>query len=478
MNPAAPPAERNWIQWFIIFQVICQLFLLTPVAGGPFRSLIRIAAFGMSLIFLALLPGKRTPHPASQAGLAVIGILMLSFFNPDTNSVMAGLAQIALYAAILGPVFWVPRLSLDQRGFRAVLMTIWGFYTLSAIFGILQVYFPGRFQPNVSTMITSRGAGYLHDLTISVGDGQRVFRPMGLTDTPGGGATAGYYAILLGLGFLLTDKNPLRRMLYVVSMVFGMTCLYLCQVRAMLVMLTFCLTVFAAMLAWRGAKMKLAILLGVTGAVILSGFLWAVSVGGSSITKKLFLLSSDPTHTYYRSRGKFLEYTVNYLLPKFPLGAGLGRWGMTNAYFGDRSRPSIWVEIQWTGWLLDGGVLLIVAYVVALYFAFKTCVAVFRRRDLGDLWLWAAVLLAYDIGAFANTFNYSCFLSQNGMEFWMLNAALFATARSGPPAQWMLRRRAASSMLPARVPASAGIFSPSFASLSAHANPARPFSGR
>ena len=465
--------QRNWIQWFLIFQVVCQLFLLTPISGGPFRSLVRIAAFGMSLVFLAALPRKgNQPYPAAKAALAVFGILVISFFNPETNSLLSGLAQIALYVAIMGPLFWVPRLTLDQRAFRVVLFTIWGFYTLSAIFGILQVYFPGKFQPNVSIMVTSRGNQYLRDLTILVGEGQRVFRPMGLTDTPGGGGTAGYYAVLLGLGFLLTDRSMFRRFFFCVSMLIGMTCLYLCQVRALVVMLGFCLTVFAIMLALRGAKMKLTILLTVVGGVITTAFLWAVSLGGADINKRLFLLSNDPGKAYYKSRGVFLEYTVNHLLPKYPLGAGLGRWGMMNAYFGDRSKPSFWVEIQWTGWLLDGGILLILAYVTTLGFAVYTVVKIFRRKDLGDLWVWAAVLLAYDVGTFANTFSYSCFLSQYGMEFWILNASLFAAARDGAPMRWVRR------MAPNAVPVEAARFGPQFTPLSAHAHPARPFSGR
>ena len=473
LRAASAHPQRNWIQLFIIFQVVCQLFLLTPISSGPFRSLVRIAAFGMSLVFLATLPGKGSqPYPAAKAALAVFGILLISLFNPETNSVMSGLAQIGLYLAIMGPIFWVPRLTLDQRAFRMVLLTIWGFYTLSAVFGILQVYFPGKFQPNVSIMVTARGTQYLRDLTMLVGDGQRVFRPMGLTDTPGGGGTAGYYAVLLGLGFLLTDRSMLRRFFFSASMLVGMTCLYLCQVRSLVVMLGFCLAVFAIMLAWRGAKLKLTILLSVMGAVITTAFLWAVSMGGADVNKRLFLLSNNPGKAYYNSRGVFLEYTINHLLPKYPLGAGLGRWGMMNAYFGDHTKPSIWVEIQWTAWLLDGGIPLILAYIITLGFAVYTVVGIFRRKDLGDLWVWAAVLLAYDVGTLANTFSYSCFLSQYGMEFWILNASLFAVARDGMPMRWVRR------MMPAAVPMTAARFGPDFAHLSAHAQPARPLSGR
>jgi hypothetical protein len=39
------------------------------------------------------------------------------------------------------------------------------------------------------------------------------------------------------------------------------------------------------------------------------------------------------------------------------------------------------------------------------------------------------VVLAHGVGALALTFSYPIFLSQAGMEFWLLNAALFAAAR-------------------------------------------------
>ena len=46
-----------------------------------------------------------------------------------------------------------------------------------------------------------------------------------------------------------------------------------------------------------------------------------------------------------------------------------------------------------------------------------------------ELPFWGAVVLAHGMGALALTFSYPIFLSQPGMEFWMLNALLFAAAR-------------------------------------------------
>ena len=68
---------------------------------------------------------------------------------------------------------------------------------------MLQVIFPGRFQPRISQVVEEQGV-IAEGLKIELANGERVLRPMGLTDVPGGAATAGMYAIVFGAGFLLT----------------------------------------------------------------------------------------------------------------------------------------------------------------------------------------------------------------------------------------------------------------------------------
>lgn len=429
--PNRPPAgQPNWIVRFMVLQICCQLLLLSS-AIGPARTLVRMAAFGASLLFLMLLPGSGKAHPASKAGMAVLIIVALSFLNPLGDGLLPAASQATLYLAILAPIFWIPRLNLNPKAFRAVLFTFWAFYALSSFFGILQVYFPGRFQPNLSAVVIGRGSGYVKALTFVLANGERVLRPMGLTDMPGGAGTAGFYTVFFGVGFFLTEKRFLQRAIFLISMFLGMTSLYLSQVRSSLVMLICSLIMFFIVLALRGNTAKLASLAGVISGVIVISFLWAVSVGGGTILKRVGTLTGDnASKTYYDSRGAFLTYTVKELLPKYPLGAGLGRWGMSNAYFGDHSKM-IWAEIQWTGWLLDGGLPLVIAYAAMLFIAFRTAwrIALTRRDDLG---LWAAVLVAYNLGAIALTFGYPLFIGQLGMEFWILNGALFNASFSAP----------------------------------------------
>jgi hypothetical protein len=86
----------------------------------------------------------------------------------------------------------------------------------------------------------------------------------------------------------------------------------------------------------------------------------------------------------------------------------------------------LWSEIQPTAWLFDGGVLLLVACYAAVITAVgMAALLVVRVRD-DSLAGLAAVVAGYDLSILVNTFGYSNFLSQGGMLFWVLNAALYA----------------------------------------------------
>ena len=435
----AQPGVRDGrpLESFVIFQFLCQLALLFDLFGD-YRVWVRAAVFGSSLLLLLLLPkGRGRPHPATRSAFWIIAILILSFFHPMTNSLSAGMAQIGLYLAIIGPLYWVPRLSVDMTVLRRVLLIIFIFHTCSAATGVLQARFPGSFQPNLSTMLTSQGQGYLESLKITLANGQRVLRPMGLTDTPGGAASAGFYTVLLGIGFYLTSRLRWLRLACLGSILLGMICLYLAQVRSLLVITAICVLAFCLLLIWQKRTAKLIAIGSILAAMIALSFTYAVSLGGKGMTSRLSTLIQDsPQSVYYKNRGIFLEETINVLLPQYPLGAGLGRWGMMKNYFGDNTGPGqspIYVEIQWTGWLLDGGIPLIVAYVVTILLGLWTAFKIALNRRLDDLSRWGAIVLAYGVGAVVTTFNYPLFNSQSGMEFWLLSAILFAAARAPLP---------------------------------------------
>ena len=197
------PEEREadfWIRWFMIIEVVSQLAIISPL--GSARTLIRMAAFGSSLAFLVLVRGRAGHHPARTMAIVVIVVLALSVLNPTAAVLPAALAQLGLYVAIMAPLFWVPRLRVTTQTLRTLLMIMWGFHTIGSLVGVLQVYFPGHFQPNVSPVILGLGQGYAESLKIVTTGGVRVFRPMGLTDVPGGAASSGLYAVVLGLGVM------------------------------------------------------------------------------------------------------------------------------------------------------------------------------------------------------------------------------------------------------------------------------------
>jgi hypothetical protein len=424
---------------FVLFLIACQL-ALAFTAFSSVRLLARGGSFAAGLLMLMRIRRRAGLHPAAEPAAIALVIVTLSLLHPLAVGVVGGAVQLALYCAILGPLFWVPRLSVDVAVFRRAVLVLWLFGTASATVGVLQVYYPGEFQPNLSTVIAERDDAMIDGLKIVTSTGETVFRPMGLTDTPGGAALGGFYAVLFGMGFLLTATSNKLRVLCGLAMVAGMTVLYLSQIRSILVLAVLCALTLLILLIWRGHLAKVAVLGSTAAAAIVVGLIFSISLAGEAVVSRLTtLVDESPAQVYYQNRGFFLEYTVSELVPEYPLGAGLGRWGMTNAYFGGDApydRAPIWVEIQWTGWLLDGGVPLVIAYVVALALAVLTAVRIAARRGGAsqEIALWAALVVSYDIGVCALTFNYPFFISQSGMEFWAINAALFAAANTRSPA--------------------------------------------
>ncbi len=430
--------------WLLVVTQVAQAFLdqLAPFVGGlgPARILVRSAPYGASLVLLLILGSspRRWRHPATGLAGVALAILAVSILHPTTNTWLAGFAHAALYLAILAPLFWVPRLQIDLSIFRRVVLILWSFHTLSASLGVLQVYFPDRLQPNVREL-AGEAADYIEGQVIETATGDVVFRPVGLTDRPGGAATGGFYAVLFGIGLLLTDRRTWLKAASLGSITIGLTVIYLSQIRSVLVLTAVSVLVCTAMLVWRRDLARAGILGAVLAVLALGSFVLAVSLGGAGVTDRLATLVAErPSEVYASNRGKFLEHTIEELLPRYPGGAGLGRHGMMNAYFGDNSNPersAIWVEIQWTAWLVDGGVPLILAYASALLAALWAVWSIALQRTSSDpdaeVPFWGVLLVAFNIGVFALTFSYPLFMGQSGMEFWLLNAALFTAAHNG-----------------------------------------------
>jgi len=416
----------GWVYAYLAIEIGCQLALLSPELA-PARVFFRSAAFGTSLLFLFLTPstGMRVSHPARlMAGFAVI-ILSLSAFNPSGGAPLAVVAHWSLYFAVLAPLFWVSRLRLPEETLGRLLVALWIFHTISSGVGLLQVYFPGRFQPALTTFITEKQM-----LMIRLASGEWVPRPMGLTDTPGGAAASGLFAALLGIGVVLTRPFRFAPAMGFLSMTMGMACLYLSQVRAALVMLGICFVVVVVILGVSGRISRAFWSLSFGVVVVLLGFRLAFDVGGDTVTSRLSSLTQyDPTTVYQNNRGFMLEDAFLNVLPKYPLGAGLGHWGMMNVYFGS-PEDYIGAEIQWVGWMLDGGIPLMIVYSVALLTTIYHAVRTSLRGVGGRFGAWAAIIAAYDVGTFALCFSYAPFVGSAGLEFWLLNAVLIQVSRA------------------------------------------------
>ena len=429
---AAQRIAAMWVIGVVCVQIVCQLALLFETLA-PFRVLFRSSAFGISLYAIIGVSGRANRHPARYAAMAVLAIVGFGFVHPQSSNALAAIAQLALYAAIIGPIFWVPKLAVNRQTLVRLFTVFWSFHVLSSIFGVLQVYYPGQFQPNISDNVVSQGE-LSKGLQITLANGESVWRPMGLTDSPGGAAMAGLYAFVFGMGFLAIAQRWPMRIAGVVGMVVGLFCIYLAQIRSIFVLTLIIAISFAAILAALRRYAAVSRLALIVPALSVTVFLWASAVGGDGMVKRLeTLIEADPGEVYYSNRGVFLEDTFTTFLPDNPFGCGLGRWGMVANYFGrsnDPTSPRIWVEIQWTAWVADGGLLLLVAYPIAILLAMVTVGRIAIRSR--DHWLsgWAILVLAYDVAAVALTFNYPLFIGQFGLEFWLLNGAIYAAMRT------------------------------------------------
>jgi hypothetical protein len=420
-----PVASQWWLYGFVLLQLVLQASLVVP-GIGPTRTLLRVATFASSIALLLVVPGGRKDYPLTPLVRLVFAVVGLGLFHPSLNSPLAGLAQIALYVAVWAPVFWVTRIAVTPLVLANVLIMLWVFHTFSAFVGVLQVYDPDRFAPDPE-FVRRIAAENTEGLMVELHDGQRVFRPFGLSDTPGGAAVSGSLAALVGL-LLVGGRGITFPTLGAVSAAIGMFCIYISHVRSLLVVTIVSVVGLLVLLASRGQLGRAVGVVAVGVGASVASYGWATSVGTGVSDRFASLFEERPDAIYYSNRGVFLQETVNVHIFQYPAGAGLGRYGMMHLYFGDPGNPNsppLWVEIQPTAWVFDGGVLLLLLGYAAVLGA---CVVAFRfalvhpDRSVAAM---AAAVGGFDLSILVNTTGYCNFLGQSGMMFWMLNAALF-----------------------------------------------------
>lgn len=437
-SPTSQPQRAEWHRpWpvrFVFAMLACQIGLLF-LGDTPLRLPLRIAVYGASLFLLLLaFPPRGRLHPAYRWAVGVAIILCISLLHPGRSSILSAVSQVALYIAILAPIVWVasPRAKAGSfEALKAVILLLWAFSAASAGLGVLQVYYPGHFDGALSENVANNANFQLGAARVVLADGTVTQRPMGLTDSPGGAAQGGLNAIVLGAGILLAFRHKWLRAAAVGGMLLGVFSIMLSQVRVSFVMALLCIAAMVAVLAIRGRWRRLESLGGIVSVVLVGGLAWAFAAGGDQTIERFGrLVEEDPGSVYYDNRGHFIVRAFNDLLPEYPFGAGLGRWGMMNKHFGTQG-SSLWSELIWTSWLFDGGVPLIIAYAGAFGAATLTSWRLTRRS--GPMGYMAVTVFAYNLSAWAATLVFPIFSVQLGLEVWLLNACLWAAAASGGP---------------------------------------------
>jgi len=416
---------RRWLLGFVLTQITCELVLALVDAGAALRILVRGAALGIGLVYIVALRTQGAVSPVRRWYLAVFLTLALGALHPDSAGLLARVAQFLLYLAVLSPLLWTPALKPRVNDLKSILGVVWGFHTLSALFGVLQVYFPGQFDTALSSAITSQGYVYVQSLVMTLDSGQQILRPSGLTDIPGGAAYSGVYAAVLGIGFILFSNGRKFRPLFALSVIIGVASIALSQVRAAAADAAVCVIALALVLATRRQFGKALLVVVLIGSAATGGLLLALTKASQQVEERYSsLLTDSPEEVYRANRGHFLEETLDQELVKYPLGAGSGRWGMMQNYFGDPNSDSagLHAEIMMTGLLYDGGILLILAYAGIIGVTLWRVFAIALRSNDPSLRNWASLVFAYDIGAVALTFSYPLFVSEAGVEFWLFNA--------------------------------------------------------
>ncbi len=417
---------------FVISQTALPALLYLPGNQGM-RLSIRAAAFAISLAVFGwwlLQSNVRPPaHRASSWVAAVMGLLALMLFNPYTTSLVGGLAHMMVYFAVMSPLFWAPIFVKTPEHLARLLALLLICSGINSLVGVLQVYDPARWMPvELSRVITESSLG-LGTVTYRGPEGQIIVRPPGLFDTPGAVAGPGMFAALLGAIFGLSALPLWKRAGAFALSAAGIAAIYLSQVRISLVMTVLMFGVYGLTLMMQKRAAKATIFGMLAGGLIAVSFLIAVTLGGQSITDRFMtLFAEDPMAIYYHARGVQLHSTLSEMLVDYPLGAGLGRWGMAGGYFGTAGAPTLWAEIQIAGWMIDGGIPMIILYGGAIIAAGAAQVRLARCTQYPRVAACAAVVFAANVGTAAMVFSFTPFVTQIGIQYWFLAGALHGVA--------------------------------------------------
>jgi hypothetical protein len=432
--PATATARIPWgfAEAFVISQTALPALLYLPGTQGM-RVSIRVSAFAISLAafawWLVRADLRLPPHRAAQWLGGVVGLLALMLFHPTTSSFVGGLAHIMVYVAVLAPLFWAPALVRTPEQLARLIGLLLICSGINSVVGVLQVYDPGRWMPaELSRVITDSAVG-LGPVSYLGPNGRLIVRPPGLFDTPGAVAGPGMFAALLGTIFGLSALPTWQRLGGFALAGAGVAAIYLSQVRISIVVTVLMIGVYVVLLFRQGRATKATTFATLAGGLILGAFLLAVSLGGQSVLDRFTtLFAEDPMSVYYRARGVQIDNTMSQMLVESPLGAGLARWGMAAGYFGSPTVPGLWAEIQINGWMIDGGIPMIVLYMGALIVTGLSELRLAAVRQYPLVAASAAVVFTANLGTAVMVASFTPFVAQIGIQYWFLAGALHGVA--------------------------------------------------
>ena len=428
-RPATTKARWGWIEWYILSQSALQAMLFVP-GIAPIRPVIRISSFltGMLAWWFVSQGTKSSPDaksfPARPWLIFSTGWLLLSIAHPSGYSIPASIGQAFLYISVLSPAFWAGESIDSPRQLNRIMAILFLCNALSASVGLAQVY-SDRFLPPVIPVASGLYEG--DALKINV-NGRMIFRPCGLSDSPGAAAPAGSLATLIGLCFVMRPIGILKRIFCVGMAFIGVAVIYYTQIRSTIVVMIFCLLTQMVLLILQG-RIASALSIVAGGASMLVGAIFWVArrMGGEVFTRFSTLWNSNQSELYGRSRGGFVWEALTQTIWEYPLGMGLGWWGMVHVMFANPLRPSlVWVEVMIPAWIVDGGIPLLIAYSGAVGLATVNSLRIALTSKDQDVSFWATVIVGQNIAAIALCFSYVTFLTVIGTQFWILNAALHA----------------------------------------------------
>ncbi len=412
------------LESFLLIHFLASGLVLLP-GGSQIRIVFRALPYVSSLVLWVWLLvvtrplGKNTvSHYLLAAALVILAVSV--FVHPATIP-GAGMAQLVYQLTIAGPFFWVKRLPVNLARLQKLIWIMFICNALSTAVGALQIYYPDTFMPKDFT--SGLTEEYINSMTFEGTGGQIIIRPPELTDLPGGAATAAIITAFLGLVLMSQSKTKLLpRVCCVVLTLTGLFVLYLTQVRSYFLDLVIMTAVVVFFRVVKKRVYSAAQILVFASVLVIAAFTWAVSIGGAQVSERFTGLAEQGLiESYEQNRGNFVTATFEQVLPYFPLGAGVGRWGIINQYFAQSSPlSSLYAEIQLTGWAYDGGWPLLLTYSGAIV---VTVVGLLRLawRARGSQWeMVTQIVLCVDLLVTIQVFAGPSFNTQSGILFWFL----------------------------------------------------------